>query len=444
MNQMTSNRKTKKTPSARIILRAFICLAVLAAGAAAMKYFAAGQKKPRMAEPKEQVIQVQVKKAVPENVPVTLEGFGVAEPVDSVTISSQVSGNIVWTSSLFKPGARVAENKVLFKIDPVNYQIARDKARALVMERKQAMERLEKERRSDGKRIKTLKRTRDLAKAEYQRIKRLFQQDSVGNASQVDKAEQAFNTARDNVDQLAVKIDLYPVAVKEAKTRLASAKADLLKAETDLDRCTARAPFDCRITEVALEKGEYASPGKAVLTIADDAFLEINVSLDADKASRWLKFQQGETAAPGWFPEPVPVTCPVRWTETPDSPPVQGNLHRIVEFNRESRTITCAVRINTGKGKTENVPLVAGMFCSVAVPGKVIEDLYRVPSWSVTTENTVYIARDNRLETRHITRAYDEEGVVFISKGIKPGEIIVTTRLVDPMENALLTFSSVD
>jgi len=266
----------------------------------------------------------------------------------------------------------------------------------------------------------------------------------VGNASQVDKAEQAFNTARDNVDQLAVKIDLYPVAVKEAKTRLASAKADLLKAETDLDRCTARAPFDCRITEVALEKGEYASPGKAVLTIADDAFLEINVSLDAGKASRWLKFQQGETAAPGWFPEPVPVTCPVRWTETPDSPPVQGNLHRIVEFNRESRTITCAVRINTGKGKTENVPLVAGMFCSVAVPGKVIEDLYRVPSWSVTTENTVYIARDNRLETRHITRAYDEEGVVFISKGIKPGEIIVTTRLVDPMENALLTFSAVD
>ena len=50
-------------------------------------------------------------------------------------------------------------------------------------------------------------------------------------------------------------------------------------AETNLNRCKARAPFDARIKSVSLEKGQYVTPGQHILTLADDAVLEIQVPL---------------------------------------------------------------------------------------------------------------------------------------------------------------------
>ena len=79
------------------------------------------------------------------------------------------------------------------------------------------------------------------------------------------------------------------------------------------------------------------------------------------------------------------------------------------------------------------------MFCSVQIPGKQLENVFRLPRWAVTFDNTVYVANaDNRLQTGPVTVARTEGETVYVSKGLSVGDSVITTRLIDPLENALL------
>ncbi len=75
----------------------------------------------------------------------------------------------------------------------------------------------------------------------------------------------------------------------------------------------------------------------------------------------------------------------------------------------------------------------------VDIPGKVLQNVVRLPPWSVSFENMVYLATDeSRLKTVPVTVIYAEGESVFVSEGLTPGQTVVTTRLSDPLENALL------
>ena len=57
-------------------------------------------------------------------------------------------------------------------------------------------------------------------------------------------------------------------------------------------------------------------------------------------------------------------------------------------------------------------------------------------------ENTVYVVLDNRLKTVPVKVARIEGENVYINAGLHAGDTIVTTRLVDPLENTLLEVTS--
>ena len=114
-------------------------------------------------------------------------------------------------------------------------------------------------------------------------------------------------------------------------------------------------------------------------------------------------------------------------------------LHRIVKFDQKTRTLTVAVRVNSkNKEKTGGLPLVDGMFCSVKIPGKTLEQVIRLPRLAVSYKNTVYTSVSNRLKTVPVIVEYIEGEYAYISDGLNDGDFVLTTRLVDPLENALL------
>ncbi len=428
------------TRSRKILFRILVCALILGAGIVAMVGFAGMKKPPQKARHQEHPIEVEVWTARPEQVGVRLTGFGVAMPVDVVTLSSQVRGKIVATHARFKQGEVIPKGELLFKIEAVDYEVARIKAETGVMEQGAALARLETQFASDAKRIHTLTRTRDLAAAEYGRVKGLFEKSRVGNRSGVDIAEKNYNTAKDLADRLETILALYPISIKEANTRLRAARADLTKAGADLERCVITAPFTGRIKTVFAEQGEYTTPGKEILVLADDSVHELRVSLDSRETARWLRFEAPDrVTGPGWFSSPAAVQCKVAWVEDPDTVSWTGRLHRVVEFDPDSRSVTVAVRVaNHFPIPSHGVSLVEGMFCSVTIPGKMLDNVYKVPRWSVTDGDTIYVVEANRLKTHSIVRAYSQGQFVFISRGITPGETIILTRLVDPMENALV------
>ena len=59
-------------------------------------------------------------------------------------------------------------------------------------------------------------------------------------------------------------------------------------------------------------------------------------------------------------------------------------------------------------------------------------------SQAVKVDNTVYISKGDRLKTLSVNKVYASGDDVFLSGGINPGDLLITTRLVDPLENSAL------
>ncbi|MCP4022025.1 MAG: HlyD family efflux transporter periplasmic adaptor subunit [Desulfobacteraceae bacterium] len=429
----------KKTKEPGLIFRVVLCIIVIVFGLFAMKYFMALKKPPHKSRVKEQMLKVQVKKAVPEDVQVMLKGFGAAKPIKTIKISSEVAGRIIFTHDRFEKGAVINKDEVLFKIDASEYEATLNNLTASLEQKRNLLSKRHTEYSADKKRIKTLERSMDLARAEYERVKILLEKNSIGNRTTVDRKEQEYNSAKDRVDQMKRTLALYPAQIKEAKAGIKSVLANVEKAKINLDRCTVKAPFTCRIKQVYMEASEYASRGKQVLTIANDATIEIEVSLDSRQVANWLEFEIRDPGNNlGWFSALRSEKASITWLEAKENV-WEGYVDRIIEFDQDSRTVTMAVRYETTDNTCrECLPLLEGMFCAVQIPGKILTGLYRLPRWLVTTDNTIYIANEKRLKTRQVEKVYAHDEDVFLKGNIKEGDMLILTRLLDPPEGAAL------
>ena len=227
----------------------------------------------------------------------------------------------------------------------------------------------------------------------------------------------------------------------DSRLGLAAAEARHEQATLNVERATVSVPFDARIKLAAVEVDQYVTPGVPILTLADDSLLEISVPLDSQEARQWLLFEEKKEGDTAWFGKLKPVECEVRWTDD-DSYAWTGKLHRVERFDERSRTLTVAVRLtsaDTAAPRPDALPLVDAMFCEVRIPGKTIPGVYCVPRSAVSFDGTVYVAVENRLKTVPVEIVHEQEDAALIQAGLQPGDLIITTRLVNPQENALLT-----
>ncbi|MGD8367657.1 MAG: HlyD family efflux transporter periplasmic adaptor subunit [Desulfobacterales bacterium] len=426
----------------KVLLRIGICLLVVAAGLGGMFALASLKKPPAEVELSERPIKVEVIEARRTDHQVMITGYGEARVISDVVISPEVSGRVTAVHPRLHVGEIVESGALLFAVDERDYRAAFNEAEASVRQLELSVQRLEQQQTIDAARLKTLERSRELARAEFDRLRRLFEDDSVGTRSGVEQAERAFNAADDQAAQLAQAVTLYPIRIQEAKSQRASAMARRSLAQANLARCRVTAPFTGRIKAVNLEKGQFAVAGQPALTLADDSVLEIQIPLDSKDARRWLRFDGAvESEGGAWFSGLTPVLCRILWTEDKEGHSWQGRLHRVVQFDQKTRTLTVAVRIEAEaavKSRPEGLPLVEGMFCAVEIPGQRLPGVFRLPRQAVSFENTVYLAVDGRLKTASVDVVRTQGDYAYVSEGIGEGALVVTTRLVDPLENSLL------
>ena len=441
------NFKIDSENGRHILKRILICAMILAIGVIGWLYLPRFKKAPDTAPVRELPIRVAAVSGVFENIPVFLTGYGEVRALNTLSLAPEISGKIVEINSRLEPGEIISANKILFKIDHRNYLSAERQTEAAVSQWKNVISRLKKEFAVKKERIKTLKRNQDLAESEFKRVFELFKKDNVGTRSGADAAEQLFNTSADRVDQMHQELALYPIRIKEAQNSLAAATANHGLAKANLERCVVRTPFTGRIKDVNLEKGQYVSPGFKAVTLADDSIFELKVSLDSDDARKWLSFRDnGSFGKTAWFNRISNVKCKIRWTEDLTGNTWEGTLNRVVKFKQETRTLTVAIRIDARdavKNWKTGLPLLEGMFCFVEIPGEILKNVIRIPRWAVSFENRVYTSVNNRLKTIPVTVARIEGEQAFISAGISPGDVLITTRLIDPLENSLLEITEI-
>ncbi len=445
MSDRQNEDKTEKRRDIR--LRIILCLVILFSGVGGFLALASLKKPPAEVVSSERALKVEVTAVAAESTAIHITGYGEVRSLNSVKISAEVAGQVQSVHPRLEVGEVIPAGELLFDIDARDYAAAVAQSQAEVAQWTSSLQRLRKQFAIDTERMKTLERSRDLAKAEFDRIKDLFLNNSVGTRSGVDRAEQAYNAALDLADQMAQSVAVYPIRIKETQSSLAGAKARLQRAQADLERCRVTAPFTGRLTLAAVETGQYVAPGQALVTIADDTMLEIQVPLDSRDVRQWLQFKNGESSAAGaWFGQPETVACKIRWTEDKRGHVWRGTLHRVVTFDQKTRTVTAAVRISADDARSQGkgLPLVEGMFCEVEIPGRTLEKAYRVPRTAVSFKETVFTVKDQRLKTIAVEVARVDNDFAYITSGLSDGDRVITTRLVDPLENALLEILNVE
>ncbi len=405
------------------------------------------RKPPAEASPsdREKAIQVEAIAVQPKDVPVTIVGLGQAKALNVVKISPEVSGRVTEIHANLLVGGIVPKGEALFVIDQGPYTARVEEGRAHVEQLDGTLARLRTEWENEKQRMEAMERSRDLAKAQFERLKDLMG-DDVGTQTNVDEAERSYVSAKDQTDQLSHELALFPLRIRETESMIESAKAQLAVAELDLKRTRIESPFDARVTAVSLKKDQVVQPGPPVATIADDSLLEIGVALNSKDARQWLRFNSNRSLPDGaWFSDLEKVECVVRWTEQPDGYCWIGTLDRVESFDEKSRMLTVTVRVlgSNAHAGPEGLPLVEGMFCKVEIPGKTMQGVYEVPIHAVSSfENTVYAAIDDHLKTLPVQVLKTGKDFVYISGGLEPGQLVITTRLVNPLENSLLAIQS--
>ena len=416
-------------------------IGVLAGGVLIMIVLAALREPPAEIEDRERTLSVLAREVYPDEYPVTITGFGEARVRSTVEVTPEVAGRVVEVHPNLDVGGVIPAGETLFVVDPRDYASAVDELEASVAQIRTGLQRIRTQMTNDQERLRNLERNRDLARAEYERLKSLFEEDQVGTRSGVEQAEQAYNMAQDQVDQLKRLLALYPIELEEAQSSLRSAQARLDRARRDMERTEITAPFDARIKRRNVEKDQMVSAAAPALTIADDSLLEITVPLDSRDVRRWIQFSQRDAERPGaWFAHPERVPVEVTWTEDRDDHVWMGTLHRVEQFSEPTRTVEVTVRVEGDDALSlgDGLPLVEGMFCEVHIPGKPMVDVYELPRWAVSFENTVYVANNQRLHIRPVEVVRTEGNSVFVAGGLEPGDKVITTRLVDPLEGTLL------
>ncbi len=393
-----------KKPAMIVFTTVAISIIVLIVGIVGMTMLAKLKTPPAEAKNGERPLRVETLQVEKEDIPVFITGHGEVKALNVVTIAPEVSGKIIKIHPKLEVGEIIPKGEILFNIDPKDYLTTR---------------------KISSKRLKILHRIRQLTKKEYERLRILFEKNNVGTQSGVEAAEKAVLSTDDLINQVSQVLET---------------------AETSLERCEVRAPFNARIKSVSLEKGQYVTPGQNVLTLADDTVLEIQVSLDSRDARKWLRFSKDKTNGKNaWFTDLEHVPCKINWTENNNGETWDGRLHRVVRFDSQTRTLTVAVRINAEnaiKKVPQSLPLVEGMFCLVKIPGRTLQNVFRLPRQAVSFENTIYISINNRLKTVSVKVARVEGENAYVADGLNAGDMVVTTRLIDPLENALLEITN--
>lgn len=401
--ELTEIEKSKK-PVKIVFTSIVVSVIVLLLGVMGMAMLASLKTPPAEAKNGERPLRVEALQVEQEDVPVFITGYGEVKALNVVPIAPEVSGKIVKIHPRLEAGEMIPKGEILFEIDPRDYAILYKTSRD---------------------RLEILKRSQELAKKEYERMRVLFGRDNVVSQASVETAEKVMLSAADLTSQIAQVLE---------------------QAEIDLARCKVRAPFDARIKSVSLEKNQYVTPGQNVVTLADDSVLEIQLPLDSRDARKWLRFNGERTnGKTSWFSGLEQVPCKIHWTENNNGQTWNGRLHRVVEFDQQTRTLTVAVRVDAETATKKNprsLPLVEGMFCSVKIPGRILHRIFRLPRQAVSFENTVYTAVDNRLRTVSVEVLRIDGEYAYVAQGLNVGDTVVTTRLIDPLENALLEITN--
>ncbi|MCC6559537.1 MAG: efflux RND transporter periplasmic adaptor subunit [Polyangiaceae bacterium] len=212
----------------------------------------------------------------------TLDISGTLAADETSEVAAQANGVVVQIA--VDVGARVKKGDALVVLDARNAQLQSSAASAAVSQARAKLALREGENPAARKldpdqvpEVRAAKQAKDLAQAEADRIKKLYDQGAVPSAT--------WDEARTRAETAAAQYEAAVNGVNATVAALTSAQAQAGLASKALSDTTVRAPFDGAVAERRISVGEFAGIGRVVAVVVKDNPLRLRIDVpEADIA----------------------------------------------------------------------------------------------------------------------------------------------------------------
>ncbi|MBD3667230.1 MAG: efflux RND transporter periplasmic adaptor subunit [Kangiella sp.] len=327
-----------------------------------------------------EVVDVEALKLVDHQI--FVDSYGTIEPTTSGNLVAQVSGIVTWVAPNFESGRSFAKGDALVRIDSRDYEIEVTIAQAEVA-------------------------TAQLALNE-----------------EIARSEQAFRDWKKiNPNREATDLVLRKPQLASAQAKLAAAEARLQKAQLNLSRTQINAPYDGYIIEKLTDLGQLISSNTPVASIFASDSLEVRLPVPSNRV-RFLQLDNSQ-----------------------DKPKVRlvadfagEQKVWLAELDRTDSVIDNATRQwfvtakLPGSILKEEAYLKVGQFVSAQIEGRLLENVFVIPSKLISQNNEVFIFSEGHLHRQKVSVIWkgNDRSVIEPEKSaelVREGSLLVSNVL---------------
>lgn len=432
-----------------------LLLPPLALGIAGFMWMTAGEDPPP--HPREATrLAVRVMTVAPEPLVVTATGYGRVEAEHSWTAVAQVDGRVVEMASDLAVGTLVEKDALLVQIDTTDFDLAIQKSKANIAAAEATLAELVRQEANSRRLLEVEERILDVAQAEYDRISNLVDR-GTSTAAALDTVQKSLLAQENAVINLTNTLELFPAQRASAEATLAVRQAELAEATRGLENTTMSAPFRGRVSEAAVEQGQFVRTGEQLLTLDAIDAVEVVAAFQPQAFSSVIQTALGQTLQQS---STVDTTKVVEYLKASD---IKAYVRlEVADFDarypaellrfrgtidNETGTIGLAVRVRDpllADGETRRPPLSVGGFVSVVLETPAPEDTIAIPRTAVHQDDQgapfVYLAdAEDKLAIAPVVLGPVAGDRILVRDGLAQADRLILSAPRPPIEGMPLT-----
>ncbi|MBU2955918.1 efflux RND transporter periplasmic adaptor subunit [Marinobacter sp. F3R08] len=293
---------------------------------------------------------------------VAVEAFGSARSRYEMTLTAQVSGRVTELSDGFETGQLIKKEELLLKLEDSDYRSALASA-----ENDLASARV------------------DLLEAEREAEQALTEWQSSGMTGEPDSL-----------------LVLHEPQVAEARAAVSDAEASVVSARKDLEQASVRAPFDALVVSRSVSPGSYLQSGNDIAELYSADRVEISLPLSQ---TAWQNLPDLEVLSRGDWPVSLTsVETGQKWDGY-----VQRTERHLDETTRQQSLIAAVDR-----PLEQDEILTPGTFVRAEIQGRVLSDIWRLPSSSLSQRGEIWYETDGVLARFSTEPVASDEQAIYI------------------------------
>ncbi len=215
-----------------------------------------------------------------------------------------------------------------------------------------------------------------------------------------------------------------------ARATVASAEAQLARAQLDLERTRISAPYEGRVLEQNVDIGQYVSPGTVLGKVYAVDYVEIRLPLSAEQLKYVHIPEEFRDEAKDHPPGPA-VTLTTRVGN--DAYQWQGTIVRAAAaVDTKSRQLFVVAQVDDpyAKSAVTRAPLRVGQFVEAEIAGALLHDVIVIPRAALRSGDSVFIVDDlGQIHRRDLTLVWRDQNSAVVKTGVTAGEALVLTPL---------------